>query len=458
MNESRIQNRAAVSQTVIRDDRLIGLGVMLNDDLSRDQISSALSDQSIRLLFSEIRYVRYKPATNCIIGYRLKYVLAGRTEEDSCYAYAKCYLKEDFANAKEKLEGMSDVGPMCPVSLPEINTIIYPVWCDKELEGVELAFSPRKMARPLRDGLTEFPDTQWRLSDKKLRAEIVRYKPERRAVIKLDTRAKNRTTGEKIPLTVYARCYADDRGGTIGPLMTALSETGALLDQPVIVPSPISYILEKRVLLTRSIEGRPLSDCMSSGEAELFLTKSGAALSWIHSVKYEQLKPLSNSDYLHEVCATADSLSQIVPSQAALIKELKSALVKKLSPEIESSIGLIHGDFYSDQVLVSSVDRPVAVIDFDRVAYGDQLIDLANFCADLRLEKMWRGQDKAKQFETAFLRGYYKSQVDSARPGHFETLVAAQMLRQVIAPFRRWDSGWQEKIRIGLEICRKVIG
>lgn len=447
-----------MAQTPIQDDRLSGLGVMLNSERSREQLSSALTDQSLQLLTSEIMYVRYKPATNCIIGYKLTYVRAESAEEKTLYIYAKCYLREDFSNALSKLERDNEAGPVSPVSLKEINTIVYPVWCDRELDGIELAFTPRKLARSLRAGLSEFPDPDFRLSDKKLSAEIVRYKPERRAVIKLVTRAKNKITGEKIPVTVYARCYADDRAQKVGPLMTTLSEAGARLDQPVIVPSPISYLAEKKILLTRAVDGRPLSLCLDSAEAEVFMSSSGAALRWLHSMSFEPLERLTNKDYLREVCAAADSLSRIVPSQADLIAELKSHFTTKLSAGIESSVGLIHGDFYSDQVLVSVVDGPVALIDFDRAAFGSQLIDLANFCADLRLEARWHGPDKTKQLEASFLRGYYDNRPDYATPEQFETLVAAQMLRQVIAPFRCWSSDWPEKIRLGLKSCRKVIG
>lgn len=457
MNAPRLPNSRVGEQTIIHDDGLAGLAVMLGHDTAADKISAALARQSLKLITSEIRYVRYKPATSCIIGYLLKYIRTETGEEIRSYAYVKCYDKNNHANAAAKLERPVDTERMCSVVLKSIDSILYPVWADKELEGIELAFTPRKLARPLREGLAEFPDQQWRLSDKKLKAEIVRYKPERRAVVRLNTRVKNKETGEKIPLTVYARCYADDRSTKIGPLMTTLSKRGRELEAPVVVPLPISYLPEKKTLLVRSVAGKQLANCLDASDAVDLMNKTGAALRWLHSVEYENLDRVSSYEALCELGATAESLKRIMPSEIDSIEEIKTAIIKKLAHVTASQTGLMHGDFYSDQVLIGSVDQPIALIDFDRAGYGNQIIDLANFCADLRLQRVWHSLGNSEQLEQAFVTGYYASEQETTLPDKFETLVAAQMLKQVVAPFRSWDSNWQEKIRVGLDACREII-
>ncbi len=116
---------------------------------------------------------------------------------------------------------------------------------------------------------------------------------------------------------------------------------------------------------------------------------------------------------------------------------------------------LLHGDFYYDQVLVSR--HPLArFLDLDNLAVGDPLLDVANFCAQLRL-LVHRGtldSQAADWISRRFIEGYQSASNTTLHHQRLHWHTSALLLKLSIWPFRRFEESWAEKVNAMLsEAC-----
>jgi Ser/Thr protein kinase RdoA (MazF antagonist) len=120
--------------------------------------------------------------------------------------------------------------------------------------------------------------------------------------------------------------------------------------------------------------------------------------------------------------------------------------------------GLIHGDFYPEQVLVSEVDQSMGLIDFDRAMLGEQMLDVANFCAWLQFNRHGHSMDATSSHEGVFTGAYFNGQPKSDVRHILDSLVLVQMYRLVVMPFRRWEQDWGNRVFSRLQAVKGKLG
>ncbi len=136
--------------------------------------------------------------------------------------------------------------------------------------------------------------------------------------------------------------------------------------------------------------GKPLDEGYLDGTAKGVLPRVARALAELHSLDAVP------GDRTHGVCEEVTLLASWVELISVLFpglgRQLKSALdgLKTSAPESGGGVSLVHRDFFDKQVLVS--DDSVVFLDLDTACAGEAEIDLANFCAHLRL-RSWQAED-----------------------------------------------------------------
>jgi len=146
------------------------------------------------------------------------------------------------------------------------------------------------------------------------------------------------------------------------------------------VASPRCYSEALQMSVVEAVDGEPLDRIEQMEHA---LPRVARALARFHSLDAVP------SNRTHRIAEELILLRGWVPLIAKLFPELAPRLEAGLEVLLREAPGaagercLVHRDFFGKQVLVS--DRHVSLIDLDTAAGGEREIDLANFCAHLRL-------------------------------------------------------------------------
>ncbi|QPK64606.1 aminoglycoside phosphotransferase family protein [Methylomonas sp. LL1] len=205
--------------------------------------------------------------------------------------------------------------------------------------------------------------------------EIVNYRPE----IRCTARYRFARSGVVSARVVYGKTYADERGLAVYEHLRALqiqSQTYAAF----IMPRALGYDAERHTLWLEGLQGQALAELDFAVGVSQKIPALANALAAFHHLIPPVLPVVTLQQQLQEWRKKADKLSHaypaIQPALAALLIQLQQN-----RPEFET-LGLIHGDFHIDQLLVLP-DGSLALVDYDELALGDPLQDLANFAADL---------------------------------------------------------------------------
>jgi len=449
-NQSPVVSR----QTDFPVDRdLPGFPDLLSSEKVHSLIASRLASGAFRVDDCRIEYLRYKPFTNCIIAYRLG--IAGGGSPGEIFFYAKLYSAGDYeiAAAKAASHRWTPVAGFEPVlALPEYSAILYFFPNDCLIDGLRVLSTPKKLQRILYEHYDKFPESQWRISDSRLRLTTVRYKPERRAVLRCDTKAVHREKRIRQPLSVYLRIYADDRGSDVFSLQEELYRM-ARNSGVFSVPRPLAYIADRKLLLMETLRGDTLPSRLGGNERLLWISRAAIALAAMHQFNIPDLPEKLVRSYIEEAAATRETLLNVISDSARQSEEIFDIL--KGHNESVSRFGLVHGDFYHGQILCD--ENSVSILDFDRSYAGDVISDVGNFLAHLRLLSINGELQGDSNLEAAFLKAYEGVTGQGIPAESLNFWIAFGLFQLSVGPFRRLEQGWRAKTRLILGECLRIL-
>jgi aminoglycoside phosphotransferase (APT) family kinase protein len=291
-------------------------------------------------------YLRYKPATSCAAGFL-------DPAHGPMAAYA--YTPERYAEVRHREEWQADAGV---VMLDAACVAVIPARRDRALRAIRRLDAEAHRAKVLRRLIGRHSGICT------AEAEVLRYKPGRRLVVRLDAKGRPRAVLKVIGAEDYNQALI----GAVG----AAAHGGARL---------LGCDAGRRMLVTDWIAGDPLC-AAATGRAPSFakVAETGAALARLHDAAFRPAAKFMRADALA-------ALAEVEPAMRALHAELgreAGRLAGIIAARLETSdhgTTLIHGDFSADQVVHSGV-RPV-ILDWDRAARGDPASDFGTFLARL---------------------------------------------------------------------------
>ncbi len=435
------------------DNALKGITTLFDTRAMSERFSNWLSPALGALASCEIEYVRYKPQTNCLICYILTFTTASNDtiEERS---YAKLFTHSDYADACHKLsakrwESHDSAAPT--YLLEQEKAILYRFPNDTALKGLRTLTTPKRLQRILYQNLADYPKVTWRISDSKLNLTVASYKPERRAVLHIATKATNRSTAEKRPLSIYIRFYSDERGQTqIDCLKTLQTEHNS--SDSLLTPQPICYLPEDRALLAYSIPGISLEELSTHNDIIHYTELTAKALATLHNTTANIFPSISHNQLVdqlrQELTTTTEYICSLVPEAQETASTIYSNLIQYLD-KLTIDIGLTHGDFHPGQVIYQ--DEHIGIIDFDRAKNGPQLADLANYIANIRQLPEDNATSSISEIEDALTTFYESATTTNIDKQELSFWIAYKLFNMAVTPFRKCTPNWRASVSNILE-------
>lgn len=317
-----------------------------------------------------------------------------------------------------------DAGGLRPWAFDERSGAFLSVFPhDRELPGLPRALDPRRVARRI-DELGLYSPLRMRPGPSRL--VTLRYKPERRAVLRLDLRLRERDDSPRVARQLIAR--------VLPPLEAQrCAERRRTFDAASVAPLAPRFIdLEERtgILLEEhlAVESVRAGDFAHAREC-------GALLAELHRVPVREDLPSSEPARLE-----LDEWSAVAPWLArCAASELRA-----------SRRAWRHGDLHADQ-FARSADGAWRVLDLDLLDVGDPSEDLATWIADEVAAAPVEPVDD--ECGVALLEGYRAAGGVEPDERELALRVAHSLTRLAVGALRRLERGALER---SMELARRA--
>ncbi len=395
-----------------------------------------LVDDDCSIRFIAWEYARWKPGVSTTTVHSIR--LSDGSEHwitTKCYADGKAATLDDRRSSKERLvELCAPLRPAARLPYRGLALSVFPA--DRRLGGVARLLDPRRTARLLED----FGWCAKRsIRKRRLRYELLRFKPEHRAVygLQLSLRSDPETDGLR---KLAARVLPPEVSRRVVEARTMLSEYPC----SKLGPELIAADCEAGLLIESWLELDVLdpSDLASFGNS----LEAGELLAQLHCQWPEQF------------------VSQIrVANRARLAlfrfdPKLLSSAMRLVPPLSSASPVWKHGDFHPDQLGRDRASHCLRLLDLDELAVGSPLDDLASWIADRLM------LDTECDLATAsgeLLEGYRSAGGERLSQSELAAATANTLVDQAAGALRRLEHGAHKKaarlIALAEELAPKTL-
>ncbi len=397
----------------------------------------------------EPNYVRLKPGTNALIGYKAHRDAEGERLTVPIYV-------RTFANGKARILGRrwderravpTALGPGARLLRTE-RSVVFVFPNDDGLRGLH-----RIVSNELEDALQELLGV--RMHRRVIKSLVpIRYKPERRFIASCVFGPKDGPTGPEDEERFYLRFFPDGRGNRIVGTAHLLQAHAGYR----VVPTPVGTVLDGRLSLEEEVQGVEILRAILDRRTDA--AELGEALSRIHGCQEGFGPPRTPQRVLAGLAGAWDMAAAIDEGLGRTGHEVVATLAKAL-PDERPAV-LVHGDLALHNILYSR-EGPV-LVDLERAGMGDPLEDLGQLVAHIREVALgWPAAGPSlREFEERLVEAYARASgedVPAQRLGFFTAAALAD--RAAGSIIRRgldvwWPARAVELLRLALDASQAV--
>ncbi|MFM9106631.1 MAG: aminoglycoside phosphotransferase family protein [Chloroflexota bacterium] len=200
--------------------------------------------------------------------------------------------------------------------------------------------------------------------------EVVRYHPDMRAMLAV-------SAGDR---RGFVKLYRDEEKGAEATAVHAAIRAGMARHSGVEIPEVLGWLPELRAQVLAPAVGEELQTALAlaGGGAPEIAGRAARAIAGFHQLPLDPAWSRPPDQESLRVDRLAADLMERFPALSERVVRVSTALDEALPL---GPVGTSHGDLKPEHVLVAG--ERVALIDFDRVAVGDPLQDVANLAHQL---------------------------------------------------------------------------
>lgn len=370
----------------------------------------------------DIERVKYRPARNCMVSYRLHTTLAGKPAPEALRATVTTHSPGELEHRLEQACGaMTPTTPTAPAILGEISSLVVPFPLDRKLASLtELVSSPalatrafaRQFGAPPNGGVTQ---------------QVASYFPGHSCTVRV-VLSEPAGRGDAAMPHVYGKVSYSEAGANALRGMVALTaRQGALHHLGSAVA--LEYDAPRKILWQAGIAAPTLADHTFSCHRDLLLwQRVGAATAQLHRSGVggdARLTLPALCDSIERgrdlVCGAHPAMARVTDSVAMRL------LVGAVNIDAEPTATL-HGDLHSHNVLVG--DDRLYFIDLDRIGLGPALAELGSLIAERIASDCVLGRPADLSVIHALVSGYQQHGGMPLSCDQLDWHVAAALLRE----------------------------
>lgn len=375
------------TQNILTDPVIRYLSLALDVDLMKMLLQQRLLTSGDRhIQHCEIERIKYKPAKNCLVCYRLT-IINRRTETSveslmSARFYEPGGSQSRYLKAKANCQSSrrSNGFFLAPViHLPEQDCVIWVFPNDRKLESLARLNDEQHLQNVMFPNLvTQHWGQHWALI--RLQSERIHYLPEHTCCVRAQLVLRNAQTGENKIQLLYGKTYYNNQGSAAFHVMTQLWGSAERKQGLLAIPQPVAYLPKDKVLWQYGVPGRPVLEWVKTDPAfyHRFDEVAGqvAALHQSRITVEQQITRTQLCQKLNEVVTMA---AQVKPEIIQVLQPLAAELIRRKSSITNRPEAVLHGDLHLKNMLAD--ESQLYLIDLDDIHRGDPLQDIASLIA-----------------------------------------------------------------------------
>ena len=403
-----IDDASMPQMAMILDETVIGreLNQALFGKQCRDERAAVGRVQSCK-----VEWIKYKPAKNCTVCYRLAIADGATGGVNEQVLYGRVYA--DVNAPSRFLEGQP-VAPVKPkfgrpmMYLQELGMLAWLFPNDRKLEGLGQLIDFRYLlSEPLPKVALSLYGTDWQIAA--MTHELVHYVPEHTCTVRVDLKLRHDKTGESKDLQLYGKTYYNDAGAQTYRQMLELWHHVAAGKTALTVAQPCYYDSAAKTLWQTGVAGETLQHMeFASGRFLDALPLAAAAVAALHKLPVGCANTVASGDLIAKLHEMRAFLAQAMPDRARQIGQLIDRLVQEANPFDSRARATLHGDLHFGNILIDA--NQAALIDLDGLSQGSPLVDVGSFMAALIYHGAIEQSGEQKIMETiaVFCRAYQR--------------------------------------------------
>lgn len=357
----------------------------------------------------EIQHPRFKtylnPASYGKSTLALAYHLAGVNTEtqraENRIIYTKAFLAgRSYEVYREACQVPNSLEQHRIIHLPEDNLVAWLFPCDPVMAWLPEVLAESHIRHLINLGVFDGAESAIGFPSA-VQTRVVNYRPEIRCTCRHDLFG-NAPSANK---TVYSKTYAGELGKEVFRRMSLFHQSLVHDKDAFVIPRPLHYEDRTRTCWLEGLTGKLLLEVIEQANSGEFIGRLAHALADFHALQINGLHSISEDELQAEIEKKLTKLAKAFPQWQTRLFALLRALDAERVDLPQTPATLIHGDFHIQQLLLLADER-LALFDYDELAYGHPLIDVANFCADLYTHPL--NEVKVGQLIESFLNNYRK--------------------------------------------------
>jgi len=285
---------------------------------------------------------------------------------------------------------------------PELELLFQVFPADRRLGALARAADGRAVATALEAALAVRTGGA-RLAS--VAVHVVRYKPARKCLFRYDLTWAGGAAPNR-PGLVYAKVARREKFERTRDILARLRAAADPLFFEL--PEPLGTVPELCMELFSPVAGVPLSALFAADNFPALCQRVAAGLHQLHALPIDIGRERCASENAARVAASASEFAALLPAERPRIAALGRTLRARLSamPLSPSRLGLIHGDFHGDNVVVDGTG--LGLVDLESCATGDPADDVGSMWAQLTWLGCKAGAVASTAGRDAFLEAYLR--------------------------------------------------
>ncbi len=326
-------------------------------------------------------YLRWKEADGSLVGYRAQVQTPGGTVDS--YVTVRTEAPQRLAAEVARLANRAGEqwgGLSALALLPDANLLLLAFPIDRAIHDLRKLVQPSKLRSLVMAACPTVVPAGLRLSKSRSSFRLVRYKPERRAVLQWRLGCVDAAGNTEALPAVWVRCHA--AGSAANAVAAARAASAAGISCP-----PTLAVVHDRLTIEGHVEGQSWSPESRQGHDES-LDAAAHTVARLHACAPPRGLPLHGPvQELDRALRAAEDLGRL----SAALGTTARMLAYRLAAQVPGAgtPGFAHGDLHAGQVLLRA--DGAALCDFDRAAVAPAAFDLASFHAHCLLADALRG-------------------------------------------------------------------
>lgn len=393
-NDSALPNCATALQANTMAEQFAGYFAAVYPDLEWQVVRCA------------IEKVYYRYAHHCGVLYRLTLRHPDGTEADEWFFGRVCLPNSSYNQLERAAAGVQHyyvahdfLRHIPPVSFwPDLDMILWVFPQDPKIRTLSYLLDPDFVRRQIRthvsdlltheNGFTNGPNVG---PGADVNCRRIKYMPGKRCVLRFHFDL-NGHSDESRQVSFYSKTYSDGWSRYHFDMLKSVYDQLNALTPRVNIPKPLVYLDGYNTFFQEDWGGRALMDELADQNWEELFPQIAEMVATLHCSSINGFRPGPDTDeVLDTSIEDGKKLTYLLPQfEPFILPALERLRLEKSTIDGQSLPAVpLHGACRIEQMLLR--DSELGLVDFDAVAIGDPLYDVAEFIASLRYLEISRG-------------------------------------------------------------------